>query len=173
MANEKERKSKSMTYYVLKSPGKEDLKFKKRNNTQLHTLIYNNDYPTYSIYRITVITKEELVEHNEDNRIQDSYNDEKEEVTNEKEETTMTDNKKIFEFFKKKEEPKYPKEVKQIRAGLEKLGTVSCTDEELGQAWRDFSDECYCASFLIPDDESIEHFAEWLDRNGATDDKEE
>ena len=74
-------------------------------------------------------------------------------------------NKKIFEFFKKKEEPKYPKEVKQIRAGLEKLGTVSCTDAELGQAWRDFSDECYCAGFLNPDNESIKYFAEWLDRD--------
>ena len=74
-------------------------------------------------------------------------------------------NKKIFEFFKKKEDPTYPKEVKQIRAGLEKLRTVSCTDAELGQAWRDFSDECYCASFLNPDNESIRYFAEWLDRD--------
>ena len=81
----------------------------------------------------------------------------------------LSNNKNIFKFFNKKEDPKYPKEVNQIRVGLEKFGTVSCTDAELGQAWRDFSDECYCAGFLNPDDESIRYFAEWLDRNDEED----
>ena len=158
MAKAKERKSKSMTYYVLRTPGKEDLKFKKRKNAELHSFIHHNDFPTYSIYKINIVTKEELVGSGENN------------VTDDKEETVMSNNKKIFKFFNKKEDPKYQKEVNQIRIGLEKLGTVSCTDYELGQVWRDFSDECYCASFLIPDDESIRHFAKWLDRDK---DKEE
>ena len=161
MAKAKEKKQKSMTYYVLKSPGKEDLKFKKLYNAQLHSFIHHNDFPTYSIYKINIVTKEELVESGEND------------VMNDKEETTVLNNKNIFKFFNKKEDPKYQKEVNQIRIGLEKLGTVSCTDAELGQAWRDFSDECYCASFLIPDDESIRHFAEWLDFDNVDDDEVE
>lgn len=156
----KEKKQKSMTYYVLKSPGKEDLKFKKLYNARLHSLICQNDYPTYSIYKINIVTKEELVESGEND------------VTNDKEETVMPNNKNIFKFFNKKEDPKYQKEVNQIRIGLEKLGTVSCTDAELGQAWRDFSDECYCASFLIPDDDYIRHFAEWLDSDKDEEEEE-
>lgn len=82
-------------------------------------------------------------------------------------------NKKIFKFFNKKEESTYPEDVKYIRVELEKLGTVSCTDAELGQAWRDFSDECYCAGFLNPDERSVAEFARWLDFDGAAGDYEE
>ena len=79
--------------------------------------------------------------------------------------------KKLFKFFNKKEEPRYPEDVKYIRAELEKLGEVNGTDYEIGQAWRDFSEECYCASFLNPDNESIKYFAEWLDRNEDEEEK--
>jgi len=77
----------------------------------------------------------------------------------------MTNNKKIFKFFNKEKECTYPEDVKYIRSELEKLGEVNGTDYEIGQAWRDFSDECYCASFLKPDEESVMEFAKWLDRD--------
>lgn len=83
-------------------------------------------------------------------------------------------NKKIFKFFNKKEDPTYPEDVKYIRAELEKLGEVNGTNYEIGQAWRDFSDECYCAGFLNPDKEkSVAEFARWLDFDGAAGDEEE
>ena len=63
----KEKKQKSMTYYVLRTPGKEDLKFKKHKDAQLYSFIHHDDFPTYSIYRINVVTTEELVESSEDN----------------------------------------------------------------------------------------------------------
>lgn len=85
----------------------------------------------------------------------------------------MSNNKKIFKFFNKKEERTYPEDVKYIRAELEKLGEVNGTDHEIGQAWRDFSDECYCAGFLNPDKESVAEFARWLDFDGAAGDDEE
>lgn len=72
----KEKKQKSMTYYVLKSPGKEDLKFKKLKNAKMHSFFHHNDFPTYSIYRINVVTTEELVEFSEDDKIQDLYKEE-------------------------------------------------------------------------------------------------
>ena len=81
-------------------------------------------------------------------------------------------NKKLFKFFNKKEEPKYPEEVKYIRSELEKLGEVNGTDYEIGQAWRDFSEECYCAGFLNPDERSVSEFAKWLDFDGAADEEE-
>lgn len=164
MAEVKEKKQKSMTYYVLKSPGKEDRKYKKLYNAQLYSYIHYDDYPTYSIYKINIVTKEELVESGEND---------KNNITNDKEETTMLNNKKIFKFFNKKEDPTYPEDVKYIRAELEKLGTVSCTDAELGQAWRDFSEECYCAGFLNPDEKYVAEFARWLDFDGAAEEDEE
>jgi len=75
---ERKKKSKSTTYYVLKTPGKKDLKFKKPKDASLYSYLHHNDYPTYSIYRINIVTTEELVksgenEVGEDDTIQTLY----------------------------------------------------------------------------------------------------
>lgn len=69
----KEKKQKSTTYYVLRTPGKEDLKFKKYKDAQLYSFLHHDDYLTYSIHKINIVTKEELVESSEDDKIQALY----------------------------------------------------------------------------------------------------
>ena len=74
----KEKKQKSTTYYVLRTPGKKDHEFKKFKDASLYSYLYHNDYPTYSIHKINVVITEELVksgenEVGEDNTVQALY----------------------------------------------------------------------------------------------------
>lgn len=50
-----------------------------------------------------------------------------------------------------------------IKYKLDELGYFKGNLVLLKNLWEIFSEDCYCASFLIPDDESVEHFADWLD----------
>ena len=58
---------------------------------------------------------------------------------------------------------RYPDDLKNIKSYLEEKGTIYCTDKELEKLWEEFSDTEYSASWLSPDSESLERFAEWLD----------
>lgn len=50
-----------------------------------------------------------------------------------------------------------------IKYKLDELGHFNGNLVLLRKLWEIFSEEYYCASFLIPDDESVEQFADWLD----------
>lgn len=70
-------------------------------------------------------------------------------------------------YFKPYEEneddPIYPKNVKMIRHNIENsFGKFDCTNRKIGELWRDFSEEKYSASFLIPEWHFIKEFVEWL-----------
>lgn len=67
---------------------------------------------------------------------------------------------KYFEKFKNVEYYEY---LKEIMRELEHYGYFKGSIETLDQLWRIFSEECYCAGFLIPDGDSIREFADWLD----------
>ena len=58
---------------------------------------------------------------------------------------------------------RYPEDFETIKSYLEEKGTIYCTDKELEKMWEEFSDTEYSASWLSPDSESLERFAEWLD----------
>lgn len=58
----------------------------------------------------------------------------------------------------------YPEDLKQIRNYLEQIGILNCTDKKLDNLWRYFSDDKYSASWLDPTDDSLEHFAYWLEK---------
>ena len=57
----------------------------------------------------------------------------------------------------------YPEDLKRIRSYLEKIGTLNCTDKKLDSLWCKFSEEEYCAGWLNPHDDLLEHFADWLE----------
>ena len=69
----------------------------------------------------------------------------------------------IFKRFIDNFISEYPEDLKKIRDYLEGIGELKCSDRKLDMLWRDFSDECYCASFLSPDNDTLERFANWLE----------
>lgn len=68
---------------------------------------------------------------------------------------------KYFEKFKINEY--YEDYLYKIMEELGHYGYFKGSIETLNQLWRIFSEECYCAGFLIPDSKSIGEFADWLD----------
>lgn len=67
---------------------------------------------------------------------------------------------KYFKFYSAAEYP----ELNFIREHLGKLGKLYCTDGELYDLWCKFSEENYSAGFMIPDEQIIDEFAEWLSK---------
>jgi hypothetical protein len=50
-----------------------------------------------------------------------------------------------------------------IRDYMEIHGSVNCTNSELEELWRDFSDERYDAQFLIPTENLVDEFIDYLE----------
>ena len=73
---------------------------------------------------------------------------------------------KYFKPYEENEEdPIYPEDVKRIRQAIEcSFGKFDCSNRKIGELWRDFSEECYSAGFLMPSWEPIKEFVEWLNR---------
>ena len=67
---------------------------------------------------------------------------------------------KYFEKFKYDDYHEY---LKRIFDELWHYGYFKGSIETLEKLWRIFSEYYYCASFLIPDGDSIREFADWLD----------
>ena len=67
-------------------------------------------------------------------------------------------------YPKSDEDTTYPEDIKYLRTEIEDhYGTLTCSNRKLGELWRDFSDEAYCASFLCINSESlVREFVEWL-----------
>lgn len=72
---------------------------------------------------------------------------------------------KYFEKFKNPilEYREYREYLEEIMRELGRYGYFKGSIETLNQLWRIFSEECYCAGFMTPDDETISEFADWLD----------
>ena len=68
-------------------------------------------------------------------------------------------------YFKRRDNFKseYPEDLIKIRKYLNSIGTLDCTDEELDNAWRDFSDEWYSASWIHPERNFLETFVLYLE----------
>ena len=56
----------------------------------------------------------------------------------------------------------YPEDVVKILKYLNSHGAVMCTETTVVNMYRQFSDECYDAQWLNPDDDILEHFSNWL-----------
>lgn len=56
----------------------------------------------------------------------------------------------------------YPEEMKTIISNLEKRGRIMVSYDKLEDLYMVFSDEEYCAGFMLPSDGVIEHFVSWL-----------
>lgn len=56
----------------------------------------------------------------------------------------------------------YPEHCKYIWEQLNKLGNPRFGKRELEDLWRDFSEERYCAVFMMPNDILVKEFANWL-----------
>ena len=68
-------------------------------------------------------------------------------------------------YEKNEDDPIYPEDVRMIRRTIENgFGKFDCTNRKIGELWRDFSEECYGAGFLMPSWEPIKEFVEWLKR---------
>lgn len=79
---------------------------------------------------------------------------------------------KYFERYERKEPVEYneeelvdyPEDIAFIRTEVEsKYGKLDCSDRKLEDLWRDYSDECWCAGFMSPDEAIVESFVDWLD----------
>lgn len=71
-------RKKSITRYVLKDSENHEYVFEDYKDAQIYSWIYHNDFPTFAIYKRTVIVEEELMESGtneieEDNLIQAEY----------------------------------------------------------------------------------------------------
>ena len=66
--------------------------------------------------------------------------------------------------FDREDAVDFPNYCKVIRDYLNKVGFVNFTPtlRNISAYWEDFSESCYCASFLFPEPDFLEHFAEWL-----------
>lgn len=69
----------------------------------------------------------------------------------------------MSKYFEKYKNFEYDEDLKKIFDELCHYGYYRGSIETLEQLWRIFSEECYCAGFLIPDGDSIREFADWLD----------
>lgn len=69
----------------------------------------------------------------------------------------------MSKYFEKYNNVEYYEDLKEIMIELSRYGYFKGSIETLNQLWRIFSEECYCASFLIPDGDSIYEFVNWLD----------
>lgn len=54
-------------------------------------------------------------------------------------------------------------DLEYIKKEISKYGDFKGGLALLDKLWREFSESHYCASFLIPDNESIREFVDWLD----------
>lgn len=64
--------------------------------------------------------------------------------------------------FNREVKETYPEDCQFIWDTLNSLGTVYFQRSQLERLWRGFSDEVYCAGFMIPNRETVEKFGEWL-----------
>ena len=69
----------------------------------------------------------------------------------------------MSKYFEKYDNVESLLDLENIMIELSKYGYFKGSIKTLEQLWRIFSEECYCAGFLIPDDDSIREFADWLD----------
>lgn len=69
----------------------------------------------------------------------------------------------MSKYFEKYNNVEYYEDLKKIMIELSKYGYFKGSIRTLNNLWRIFSEECYCAGFLIPDNESVSEFANWLD----------
>lgn len=69
----------------------------------------------------------------------------------------------MSKYFSKYKNFEYDEDLKTIFDELCHYGYYKGSIETLDKLWRIFSEEYYCASFLIPDGDSIREFADWLD----------
>lgn len=56
----------------------------------------------------------------------------------------------------------YPEDMQHILSYLESRGTLNVSVLELEKLYRDFSEECYCAGWMMIDDEVLLAFMRWL-----------
>lgn len=58
----------------------------------------------------------------------------------------------------------YPEDVKKIREYLEKIGTLEATDAEIDDYWSQYSDEKFCAGWMVVvNEDMLDMFADWLE----------
>lgn len=74
--------------------------------------------------------------------------------------------KENMRVYIKKEEPKfrYPEDMEKILTYLREHGEVKVSDKTIEQFYEDFSDEEYCAGWMVVDDQMLEEFADWLNK---------
>lgn len=58
----------------------------------------------------------------------------------------------------------YPDDMDRIIKFLESRGKLNISYVRLEGLYGQFSDECYCASWMIPCDELLDEFAKWLSK---------
>lgn len=75
---------------------------------------------------------------------------------------------KLFEPFDTYtfQQSTYPDQCREIWVRLNALGKPLFGKRDLEGLWRDFSDEKYCAGFIIPDEINVKEFADWLVEKG-------
>lgn len=69
---------------------------------------------------------------------------------------------RAFKFKESFEDFEYPEELKQIYEYLISKGTLNISLTALDDLYRDFCDECYCAAWLVLNDDILKYFANWL-----------
>lgn len=57
----------------------------------------------------------------------------------------------------------YPEDVKKIMDYLEKHGEIHVSVDTIVNLYYTFSDDEYCAGWIGVDEDTLRHFAEWLD----------
>lgn len=57
---------------------------------------------------------------------------------------------------------RYPDEMERILAYLAENGSLAVSGPVVEQMYRDFSEECYSAGWMVATPEILEEFADWL-----------
>ena len=68
-------------------------------------------------------------------------------------------------YFERRQEhnARYPDDLKKIREYLNSIGTLETSEAELEKLYSEFSEDCYSAGWLGLHEETLEHFADWLE----------
>jgi hypothetical protein len=57
----------------------------------------------------------------------------------------------------------YPEDIKTLRKGIKELDKL--TDSQIEMLYREYSEECYCASWLSVSEGSLKDFDFWLNED--------
>ena len=67
-----------------------------------------------------------------------------------------------MKIYEKYEQYEFPDDMKKIMGYLQEHGTVLVSTSTIEKFYRKYSEEEFCAQWMVVDENILEHFSDWL-----------